>query len=636
MVYSQTNDATVSRALYGKPPRSRLPEVRISARRSSDSNAKNAAWPARGTRMNHIPFLLSILGILVPLAHLTGICFAVNAAMYARTSQGAIAWMLSLVFFPYLAVPLYLVFGRKKFHGYIEARRTGNRRIDHLAAHLVERLRPHAATLGEDAPRLAVFNRLALVPFTQPNTVRLLIDGDATFNAIFAVIETARSFLLVQFFIIRDDALGQKLAERLIAKSKTGVHVHLLYDEVGSFGLPRSYFARLRDGGVQVFPFNTRRGWRNRFQLNFRNHRKIVIADGHVAFIGGHNVGEEYLGKSPRFGHWRDTHVEIRGPAVDPIKWSFIEDWHWATGETLELPDCKTPPTPPDSAPPPDACTVTAIAIPTGPADDLAVCNLMFLAAISAAKKRLWITSPYFVPDEALYDALQLAALRGVDVRIMLPDKPDHLLVYLSSFSYLESGEHVGVKFYRYRSGFLHQKVMLVDDDFSAVGTANLDNRSLRLNFEITILCLGRDFAARTADMLEKDFAQCERIPPATWAAAVSPSTSPSASPASSPPCNNPQHPSSRLKKKARRLHPPVTMCATPQIYRQMSNKPINPQTPANPSHKMFSPYPQPPRPGRLDLMATSVCVAPPSAPNRHSATIRPPCPSARTLRNQS
>jgi cardiolipin synthase len=158
--------------------------------------------------------------------------------------------------------------------------------------------------------------------------------------------------------------------------------------------------------------------------------------------------------------------------------------------------------------------SIQAIAIPTGPADDTALCTLMFLAAICAAEKRLWITSPYFVPDETVYDALQLAALRGVDVRIILPDKPDHLLVYLSSFSYLESAERVGVKFYRYRAGFLHQKVMLIDDDLAAVGTANLDNRSMRLNFELTLLFVDPTFARQTAEMLEKDFAQCERATP--------------------------------------------------------------------------------------------------------------------------
>ena len=170
--------------------------------------------------------------------------------------------------------------------------------------------------------------------------------------------------------------------------------------------------------------------------------------------------------------------------------------------------------TPTFSITPPDELSTDLLVVPTGPADDVPACTLLFLAIITAAKKRLWICSPYFVPDETVYDALQLAAIRGVDVRIMLPAKPDHLLVYLSSFSYLRSAEQVGVKFYRYQTGFLHQKVLLVDDDLAAVGTANIDNRSMRLNFEITLLFADAAFAREVSTMLEQDFANCERATP--------------------------------------------------------------------------------------------------------------------------
>jgi len=452
-------------------------------------------------------FVLEILALLIPLFHGLGIVFAVHAIMFGRTSQGAIAWALSLIFFPYVAIILYLVFGRRKFHGYIEARRLGYRDIDHLADNLVSALQPSRLALSGDHERFKALEALALFPFTTGNSARLLIDGTQTFDAIFAAIDGARSYLLVQFFIFRDDALGRGLRDRLAAKARQGVKVCLIYDEIGCVRLPHSYFAPLRRAGGRVHPFNTSRGLRNRFQINFRNHRKIVLADGVVAFVGGHNVGEEYLGKSRRFGPWRDTHVELRGPAVATVQWSFLEDWHWAAREILDLPLLET-----RNAKRETQCP--ALAIPTGPADDMAICNLMFLAAISAARTRLWITSPYFVPDETVYDALQLAALRGVDVRIMLPAKPDHLLVYLASFSYLYSAEHVGVKFYRYQAGFLHQKVMLIDDDLAAVGTANLDNRSMRLNFELTVLFADRPFAAQVARMLEEDFSHCQRATP--------------------------------------------------------------------------------------------------------------------------
>ena len=448
--------------------------------------------------------VLWIFGTVVPLLHLLGLIFAIHAILRTRTSQGAIAWALSLIFFPYVSVILYLVFGRQKFHGYIEAKRRGRRDIDHLAEKVRQHMSGDRAQLQGDFGRFGVFESLALFPFTRGNHARLLIDGAATFRAIFDAIDQATTFICVQFFIVRNDALGQELQARLIAKAKQGVTVYFLFDEIGSLFLPKHYLTSLRTAGVHAKPFNTRRGWLNPFQINFRNHRKIVVVDGRRAFVGGHNVGVEYLGQSKRFGPWRDTHIELAGPTVAGVHWSFVQDWHWATGEILPLLEVlPAEPAPPDEG--------KAIVISTGPAVALSVCSLMLLAAISAARKRVWITSPYFVPDETVYDALQLAALRGVDVRIMLPARPDHLLVYLSSFSYLASGESVGVKFYRYEAGFLHQKVFLVDDDLAAVGTANLDNRSMRLNFEITVLVAQPAFAADVAAMLEADFAHCRR-----------------------------------------------------------------------------------------------------------------------------
>jgi cardiolipin synthase len=452
--------------------------------------------------------ILWLIGAIIPLLHLVGLGLAIHAILTTRTSQGAIAWALSLVFFPYLSVILYLVFGRRRFHGYVEAHRRGNSTLDRLAAELRDRLQERRAHLCGPGKRFAALESLGLFPFTTGNTTRLLIDGEATFRAIFAAIDGATQCILVQFFIIRNDSLGRELQERLIRKARAGVKVCLLFDEIGSLWLPKRYIAELRAAGVSAKPFNTRRGWLNPFQINFRNHRKIVLVDGEVAFVGGHNVGVEYLGQSARFGHWRDTHIEVRGPAVAAIQWSFIQDWHWATDEILEPPwSCTAAPG--DGAASAERGNV--MVLPTSPARDVSICSLMLLAAISAARRRVWITSPYFVPDETVYDVLQLAAMRGVDVRIMLPARPDHLLVYLSSFSYLASGESVGVKFYRYQAGFLHQKVFVIDDDLAAVGTANLDNRSMRLNFELTVLVADGAFAAQVSGMLEEDFSQCVR-----------------------------------------------------------------------------------------------------------------------------
>jgi cardiolipin synthase len=451
--------------------------------------------------------LLELLGGMVAILHFSGILLAIHATLLTRTSQGAIAWGMSLVFFPYVAVPLYLVFGRQKFYGYVDARRAGDRKIDHVAREMTRAMAPWEMKLPE---RFHVLENLTMLPATRGNYRRLLIDGDATFRAMFAAIEQAKKYLLIQFFIVRCDQIGNEFKELLIRKAREGVKIRMLYDEIGSVRLPKRYKAELWAAGVEIRAFNTRRGWRNRLQINFRNHRKVLVADGEVAFIGGHNVGDEYMGRSERFGRWRDTHVELRGPCVEAVELSFLQDWHWTTRQLLELQGLGRLPVR-RGEPGFEGATLM---LPSGPADELATATLMLLAIISAARKRLWITSPYFVPDETVYDALQLAALRGVDVRIMLPAKPDHILVYLSSFSYLESAERVGVKFYRYQKGFLHQKVMLVDDDFSSVGTINLDNRSMRLNFELTAIFVDQAFARDVAAMLEQDFRDCERATP--------------------------------------------------------------------------------------------------------------------------
>jgi cardiolipin synthase len=310
---------------------------------------------------------------------------------------------------------------------------------------------------------------------------------------------------------MRDDELGRKLKDALIDKSRAGVRVYVLYDELGSKKLPVSYIDELRREKILIFPFNTTQGKGNRFRLNFRNHRKIVVVDGDVAYVGGHNVGDEYLGKHPTLTPWRDTHVAVRGPVVQFVQVSFCEDWLWAVGSTPDWQQGEKHQLDwdPEKAPNGDSL---ALCLPTGPADDLETCTLFFLDAINVARERLWIVSPYFVPDEQLMSALQLAALRGVDVRILIPENPDQKLVYYSSFSYLEDAEKSGVKIYRYQPGFLHQKVMLIDDDTAAIGTANFDNRSMRLNFEVTMLVVDQDFAREVATMLEEDFARSREV----------------------------------------------------------------------------------------------------------------------------
>ncbi|MEC4559439.1 cardiolipin synthase [Pseudomonas inefficax] len=450
----------------------------------------------------HSPYFF---GYLLGLVHLLGIVAALHALLTVRTAQGAIAWAMPLFFIPYLTLIPYLVFGARSFYAYIKARRQANQEMHVAMANLNWRPWVEEALTARESKSYAALRampKLGRMPCLANNEVKLLIDGKATFDAIFAAIENARDVVLVQFFIIHDDRLGKTLQQLLLRKAAEGVKVFVLYDRVGSHALPASYSQLLRDGGVQVHAFATRRGWFNRFQVNFRNHRKIVVVDGLLGFIGGHNVGDEYLGDHPQLSPWRDTHVQISGPVLACLQESFAEDWYWAT---RQLPPLILPDTYPDNG-------VLCQALASGPADPQETCSLFFLEAIHSANRRVWITSPYFIPDEAVFAALRLAVLRGVDVRVLIPSRPDHRIVYAASSLFAFEAVRAGVRMFRYQPGFLHQKVVLVDDDVSAIGSANLDNRSFRLNFEITLLTVDRGFADQVENMLNNDFEQAREI----------------------------------------------------------------------------------------------------------------------------
>ncbi|MFL6196286.1 MAG: cardiolipin synthase [Thermoanaerobaculia bacterium] len=449
----------------------------------------------------------SLLGLILLACHFAGFLCSIHALMSVRTPQGTIAWVVSLITLPYVAVPAYLVLGRTKFHGYVVARQVLEASSQAVA---LAAARPFVVEPPQDQGFTGPAVALATIPFLRGNHVDLLVDGQATFDSLFAGIDEARRYILVQFFIVHDDELGRELKARLLRKAAEGVRVHFLFDEVGSRGLAKRYLRDLREGGVQAVSFHTTRGPGNRFQLNFRNHRKVVVVDGRTGWIGGHNVGDEYLGKSPRLGPWRDTHVKVTGPAVLGMQRSFHDDWRWATARTLDLDWIAQGSTGGDGDG--DDNDVAALILASGPADPLETASLMFQAVILSARRRVWITSPYFVPDPAVTSAIHLAALRGVEVRILIPNDPDHLLVFLSAFAFVGEMIDAGVEIYRYQAGFLHQKVFLVDDAFAGVGTANLDNRSFRLNFEITAIFADPGVASRVEEMLAADFSRARRM----------------------------------------------------------------------------------------------------------------------------
>lgn len=425
---------------------------------------------------------------------------AARAILHTRTAQGAMAWVLGLLLLPFLMVPLYWVFGRTKFHGYVGRRqRIMARAGRHLDA--LERLDAH---LQEPPGRFAELHtlarRLGAGGFTGGNRVELLIDGEATYAAMLAAIAAAQHDVLVEFYIFRDDDIGRRFRDALVERARHGVQVYLLHDPVGA-RLGRAFLCSLDESGVRCHSFDPgRKG--SRLQINFRNHRKIVVVDGAIAFVGGLNVGDDYLGKDPVMGRWRDTHLRIDGPAAVQAHLAFCKDWYWATDELPDAPLRVVP----------ALGDARVLVWHTGPSDPQPECLLAWLELIGRARERIWIASPYFVPPDPIQQALRLALVRGVEVQLLVPGKNDNRMVDLASQVHLAELASCGAAIHRWRDGFMHQKVCLVDSELAMVGTTNLDNRSIFINFEIFALSDDAGLVDDVARMLEADFAAAERI----------------------------------------------------------------------------------------------------------------------------
>ena len=444
-------------------------------------------------------FLNPIYATLTVLLEVVGIALAMRAILIARTPQSAIAWAGVLVVLPIIGIPLFLIFGESRFAGYKLASASTSGPLHDAMQSIIRHLDGYKTTfqgIFNEPGRMA--GNLARLPATGSNHVELLIDGAATFDSVFQSIDEATESIWVQFFIIHDDRLGRTLSDKLICAARRGVQCRVLYDQVGSKSLASSWTENLRREGIAVEPFVTNRQFGRNFQINFRNHRKLVITDSRVAFLGGLNVGDEYMGWSRRFGPWRDTHLRIEGPAVAGFQLSFLEDWNYTTDEIAPL-----------RLPSPSLThggKATIFPIASGPAENWSICPAVYLSTIHCATRRLWIASPYFVPSSPLFYAICHAAIRGVDVRIILPRMADHILPWLSSFTYYPKLREAGVKVWRYEPGFMHQKVLLADDDMALVGSINFDYRSFMLNFELSAAVQDEKFAADVEAMFLADF----------------------------------------------------------------------------------------------------------------------------------
>lgn len=443
--------------------------------------------------------------------------------LYERRQPAAtLAWLLTLALLPGIGLVAYLLIGTTRFRRAVRHSELAARRIRGVRERLEVRrkLDPDADRPEIDARTRALLDlgaALSSTPASPANRAHLLVDGAATYRAILRAIDAAVHHVHVEFYIIQPDASGHSLRARLIRAARRGVEVRVLYDAVGSSRLPHDYFADLVAEGGQVAAFRPvlrvlRRVlalFRQRDRIDFRNHRKIVVVDGRLGFTGGINIGREYLGLDPEMGRWRDTHVEIEGPATLSLQSAFAEDWFLATGNTLDgdahfpEPTCFEP-------------GALVQVVDSGPDSKWSPIEMMYASAIVGSRERIWITNPYFVPSPTIESALIGAALRGVDVRLLVPARSDNLIVQLASRSYFPRLIEAGARVFRYRRGFVHAKTMVVDSWAATVGSANMDMRSFQLNFELNPFLVDADFARTLAGEFETDIADAEELTLAT------------------------------------------------------------------------------------------------------------------------
>jgi len=420
-----------------------------------------------------------------------------------KDASSAWAWLMVLLFIPILGFFLYLIFGkplsnRKIFTWDTKSKLGVKKAVQAQMRDLEEdRFQFKDERLAEykDLYYLHLRNDDAIL--TMGNQVEIFTDGNDKFNALIKDLEKAKNHIHLLYYIIRHDELGQRLADILIKKANEGVEVRLLYDDMGSRRLSRKYIRRLRNSGALVESFFPPKIPKINLKINYRNHRKLAIVDGKVGYIGGFNIGDEYLGESKKFGYWRDTHLKITGDAVLNMQTRFILDWNQASRKDILYEDRFY------SAEPKGNVGVQIVS--SGPESDWEQIKNGYIKMIMSAKERVYIQTPYFIPDESLRDALRIASLSGVEVNIMIPNKPDHPFVYWATLSHIGDMLNAGARVFIYQKGFMHAKTIVIDGKVASVGTANIDVRSFRLNFEVNAFLYDFGLARRLVDSFHED-----------------------------------------------------------------------------------------------------------------------------------
>ncbi|TGB02699.1 cardiolipin synthase [Halobacillus salinus] len=447
--------------------------------------------------VNIFPYIVSIILFLNVL-----LAFAI-IFLERRDASATWAWLMVLLFIPIAGFILYLIFGRrlsnKEIFTWDKKSRLGLLTAVQEQLHAIKEdtLEVHhpAMVKYEDLIYMHLKNNDALL--SQDNDVELFTDGQKKFHALIEDIEQAEDHIHLLYYIVRHDNLGERLANALIAKAKQGVEVKLLYDDMGSRLLSRKYVKRIREAGGQVESFFPSWIPKVNFKINYRNHRKLAIIDGKVGYIGGFNIGDEYLGFNKRFGYWRDTHLRVEGGSVRHMQTRFILDWNQASRKDIVYEDRYYASE--------SKGEVGMQIVSSGPDSDWEQIKHGYMKMIMSAKDYVYIQTPYFIPDDSLLDALRIAVLSGVDVRIMVPNKPDHPFVYWATYSNIGDLLQAGATVYVYQKGFLHAKTIVVDGEIASVGTANIDVRSFRLNFEANAFLYHPDIAGLLADRFHED-----------------------------------------------------------------------------------------------------------------------------------
>ncbi|MGA9840614.1 MAG: cardiolipin synthase [Thermoplasmata archaeon] len=433
-----------------------------------------------------------------------------------RNPESVLAWILTVLALPVGGFVLYLIFGFK----YFKTRTFGLKSTgDQL---ILARVRKGQEVAVVDAPErvlkeLVEYSELARLLWadsaaflTSGNQVDVFTNGNDKFEALFEAIRGAKNHIHLEYYILRNDALGERLIAALEAKAREGVQVRLLYDDLGN-KIPRERYRRLTDLGAKVSGFYRALVPSVGFRLNYRNHRKVAVIDGAIGFVGGFNIGDEYLGLGP-LGAWRDTAVRIRGAAVRSLQLRFVLDWNWATDEGLTLGGAYFL-----SSAAPGTASVQIVS--GGPDTTWNPPREEYVKLVDLAKRTCYLQTPYFIPDVSVMTALRIAALSGIDVRIMIPLKADQPFVHWASLSYVGELLEAGVRLFAYKQGFLHAKTVTIDDSVTSIGSANWDLRSFKWNFETNAVIYDRELGEKYRRIFEDDMTRSIEITKESYAA---------------------------------------------------------------------------------------------------------------------